>query len=108
MSLGSTQTLTEMSTRILLGGGGERRPVRKADKLTANCEPIVKIKCWSLDLSQPYEPPLLCRVRNLLPLYSFFIFACLVYVLEVLACKWVCLFGKHSNEMNLTDYSALS
>jgi hypothetical protein len=39
MDLGSTQSLTEMSTRYLPGGKG--RPVRKADNLTAICEPIV-------------------------------------------------------------------
>jgi hypothetical protein len=39
MILGSTQPLTEMSTRNLPGGKG--RPARKADKLTAVCEPIV-------------------------------------------------------------------
>jgi hypothetical protein len=39
MPLGSTQTLTEMSTRNLPGSKG--RPARKADKLTAICEPIV-------------------------------------------------------------------
>jgi hypothetical protein len=34
MALGTTQPLTEMSTRsIYLGGGGEMRPVRKADNL---------------------------------------------------------------------------
>jgi len=32
MALGSTQSLTEMSTRII--SWGQRRPVRKADKLT--------------------------------------------------------------------------
>jgi hypothetical protein len=37
--LGSTQPLTEMSTRNLPGGKG--RPARKADNLTAICEPIV-------------------------------------------------------------------
>jgi hypothetical protein len=37
MALGSTQPLTEMSTRNVPGGKG--RPVRKAD-LTATCEPI--------------------------------------------------------------------
>jgi hypothetical protein len=42
MPLGSTQPLTEMSTRNLPGGGGgEGWPVRKADNLTAICEPIV-------------------------------------------------------------------
>jgi hypothetical protein len=36
---GSTQPLTEMSTRNLPGGKG--RPARKADSLTAICEPTV-------------------------------------------------------------------
>jgi hypothetical protein len=35
----STQPLTEMSTGIFLGG--KERPARKADNLTAICEPIV-------------------------------------------------------------------
>jgi hypothetical protein len=39
MALGSTQPLTEMSTRNIPGGEG--RPGRKADNLTAICEPIV-------------------------------------------------------------------
>jgi hypothetical protein len=39
----STQPLTEMSTRNLTDG--KERPARKADKLTAICEPIVK-KMW--------------------------------------------------------------
>jgi hypothetical protein len=39
MPLGSTQPLTEMSTRSVRGGKG--RPARKADSLTALCEPIV-------------------------------------------------------------------
>jgi hypothetical protein len=39
MALGSTQPLTEMSTRNLTGGKG--KPVREADNLTAICEPIV-------------------------------------------------------------------
>jgi hypothetical protein len=38
MALGSTQPLTEMSTRNLLGGKG--LPARKAANLTAICEPI--------------------------------------------------------------------
>jgi hypothetical protein len=41
MTLGSTQLLTELSTTDLPGGEGEGRPARKADKLTAICEPIV-------------------------------------------------------------------
>jgi hypothetical protein len=40
MALESTQPLTEMSTRNFPGVKGGR-PVRKADNLTAICEPIV-------------------------------------------------------------------
>jgi hypothetical protein len=43
MALGSTQPLTEMSTRNLPGGKG--RSARKADNLTAIYEPIV-YKIW--------------------------------------------------------------
>jgi hypothetical protein len=43
MALGSTQPLTEMSTRNLPGGKG--RPAREADNLTAICELIV-VKMW--------------------------------------------------------------
>jgi hypothetical protein len=43
MGLGSTQPLTEMSTRNIRGGKG--LPVRKADNFTAFCEPIV-CKMW--------------------------------------------------------------
>jgi hypothetical protein len=43
MALGSTQPLTEMSTKIL--PGGKVRPEREADNLTAICEPIVQ-KMW--------------------------------------------------------------
>jgi hypothetical protein len=38
MALGSTQSLTEMSTRNL--PGGKERPARKCDNLTAICESI--------------------------------------------------------------------
>jgi hypothetical protein len=38
-ALESTQPLTEMSTRNIPGGKG--RPARKADNLTAICEPII-------------------------------------------------------------------
>jgi hypothetical protein len=43
MALGSTQPLTEISTRNLAGGKG--RPARGADNLTTICEPIVQ-KMW--------------------------------------------------------------
>jgi hypothetical protein len=39
VALGSTQPLTEMSARNLPGGKG--RPARKADNLTAICEPVI-------------------------------------------------------------------
>jgi hypothetical protein len=39
MALGSTQPLTEMSTRNL--PGGKKQPARKADNPTAICEPIM-------------------------------------------------------------------
>jgi hypothetical protein len=43
MALGSTQPLTEMSTRNIPGGVGVKggRLAHKADNLTAICEPIV-------------------------------------------------------------------
>jgi hypothetical protein len=43
MALGSTQPLTEMSTRNLRGGKG--RAARRVDNFTAICEPTVK-KMW--------------------------------------------------------------
>jgi hypothetical protein len=52
--LGTTQPLTEMSTRNLPGGKG--RPACKADNLSAICEPISS-KYSILDISQPYGPP---------------------------------------------------
>jgi hypothetical protein len=45
MALGSTQPLTEMSTKNL-PGEGEARPARKADNLTSICEPTVW-KLWA-------------------------------------------------------------
>jgi hypothetical protein len=48
--LGSTQPLTEMSTRNL--PGGKKRPALRADNLAAVYEPNVW-KCGSLNLSQP-------------------------------------------------------
>jgi hypothetical protein len=43
MALGSSQPLTEISTRNIPGGKG--RPARGADNLTAICEPSV-LKMW--------------------------------------------------------------
>jgi hypothetical protein len=56
MALGSTQPLTKMSTRKIFGGKW-LLPARKAENLTAICEPVVYGKCGSLDVSQPYGPP---------------------------------------------------
>jgi hypothetical protein len=39
LCLGSTQPLTDMSTRNL--PGGKARPARKVDNLSAICEPII-------------------------------------------------------------------
>jgi hypothetical protein len=43
MALGSTQPLTETNAKNLPGGKGQ--PARKADNLTAICEPTV-LKMW--------------------------------------------------------------
>jgi hypothetical protein len=46
MVVGSTQPLTEISTRNFPGGGGVKgRSERKGDNLTAICEPIIW-KMW--------------------------------------------------------------
>jgi hypothetical protein len=54
MAPGSTQPLTEMSTRNLPGDKG--RLARKVDNLTAICEPFSR-KCGNFDVSQTCEPP---------------------------------------------------
>jgi hypothetical protein len=53
MAPGSTQPLTEMSTRNILGGKG--RPALKADNFAAVNR--LSRKYGSLDVSQPYGPP---------------------------------------------------
>ena len=65
MALGSTQPLTEMSTRSI--SRGKRRPVRTADNLPPFC--AVVTKCGNLNFLEPSGPaqasngtdlPLLC------------------------------------------------
>jgi hypothetical protein len=55
IDLGSTQPLTEMSTRKLPGGKG--RPARKPDILTTICVSRLSRKCGSLNVSQSHGLP---------------------------------------------------
>jgi hypothetical protein len=56
LALGTTQPVTEESTTHFLGDKG--RLAHKADNFTTIFETTVRRKCGSLDVSQPYEPPL--------------------------------------------------
>jgi hypothetical protein len=75
MALGSTQPLTEMSTRNLPGGKGQ--PACKADSLTAICEPIV----WKM-----WEPRRLTTLWATMACYrGTFIYIYITYLLMELS-----------------------
>jgi hypothetical protein len=69
MFLGSSQPVTEMSTRNLPGGKG--RPVRKADNFTAICEPTV-YKMW--------EPRRLTNIRAFTARYRVALLLPFIYI----------------------------
>ena len=71
MALGSTQPLTEMSTRNI--SWGQRRPVRRADNLTT----FVCRLSWNLGTSPSWNPQGLFRpIMGLLYLYMFWAAMC--------------------------------
>jgi hypothetical protein len=72
---GSTQALTEMSTRNLPGGKG--RPARKADHLTVICEPIV-LKIWKPQRLTTLWASNACYRDSVLSTFTFF--SCLLIV----------------------------
>jgi len=57
MVLGSTQPLTEMSTRSI--SWGQRRPVRKADNLPPSCAVVTKSE--NLKVLEPSGPVQACN-----------------------------------------------
>jgi hypothetical protein len=68
MALGSTQPVTQMSTRNL--PGGKRRPAPKADKFTDNCEPIIWKMCKPRCLTTLGPPRPVTGIVLLIYIYS--------------------------------------
>ena len=61
MSLGSTQPLTEMNTRII--SWGQRRPVRKTNNLPPSCAIVTKF--GNLNFLEPSGPLRACNGTDL-------------------------------------------
>jgi hypothetical protein len=95
-ALGSTQTLTEMTTRNLPGCKG--RPARMTDNLTAVCEPTVYRKCGSLDVLQPYGSS---RSVTGIALPFFTVRTTCMYTkkLRILPIEYICVpYGSHNKQ----------
>jgi len=78
MALGSTQPLTEMSTRSI--SWGQRRPVHKADKLPPSCAVVTKSE--NLNFLEPSGPLRACN-GTALPFYF------LLQAVIAITCLWV-------------------
>jgi hypothetical protein len=90
MALGSTQPLTEMSTRNL--PGGKKRPARRADNLTAICEPIV-YKMWEPQPLTTLRASKACRGENFTFTFIIIIRPSMneCWINEMYVCMYVCM-----------------